>query len=107
MRLLREMTLAHSETDVMPELSRFYGIIVRMFSEPSERHPAPHFHAYYGEHVAVFSISPVALIIGFIPPATAASRRGLGGASRGGVAFRLATSGAGPQAFPNRTFAVV
>ncbi len=27
----------------------------------------PHFHAYYGEHVAVFSISPVALIIGFIP----------------------------------------
>jgi hypothetical protein len=51
----------------MPELSRFYGIIIRMFSEPSERHHAPHFHAYYGEHVAVFSISPVALIIGFIP----------------------------------------
>src|SRR5437762_11629641 len=51
----------------MPELSRFYGIIIRMFSEPSERHHMPHFHAYYGEHVAVFSISPVALIIGFIP----------------------------------------
>ena len=33
----------------------------------SERHHVPHFHAYYGEHVAVFSISPVALIIGFIP----------------------------------------
>ena len=28
---------------------------------------SPHFHAYYGEHVAVFSISPVALIIGFVP----------------------------------------
>ncbi len=42
----------------MPELSRFYGIIIRMFSEPSERHHVPHFHAYYGEHVAVFSISP-------------------------------------------------
>lgn len=51
----------------MPELSRFYGIIIRMFCEPSERHHAAHFHAYYGEHVAVFSISPVALVIGFIP----------------------------------------
>ena len=38
-----------------------------MFSEPSERHHAANFHAYYGEHVAVFSISPVALIISFFP----------------------------------------
>lgn len=51
----------------MPELSRFYGIIIRMFSELSERHSMPHFHAYYGENVGVFSISPVALIIGFLP----------------------------------------
>lgn len=51
----------------MPELSRFYGIIIRMYSEPSERHHVAHFHAYYGEHVAVFSITPVALITGFIP----------------------------------------
>jgi len=51
----------------MPELSRFYGIIIRMFSEPSGRHHVPHFHAYYQEHVAVFSISPVALIIGYLP----------------------------------------
>jgi len=55
------------ESRVMPELSRFYGIIIRMFSEPSERHHDPHFHAYYNDHVAVFAISPVALIIGFIP----------------------------------------
>ena len=38
-----------------------------MFTEPSERHHLPHFHAYYQEHVAVFSISPAALIIGFLP----------------------------------------
>jgi hypothetical protein len=38
-----------------------------MFSEPSERHSTPHFHAYHGEHVAVFSIPPVALVIGFLP----------------------------------------
>ena len=39
--------------------------------------------------------------------APAASRRGLGGASRRRVACRLAPSGAGTQAFSNRTFAVV
>ena len=51
----------------MPELSRFYGLIIRMFSEPLGRHHIPHLHAYDGEHVAVFSISPVALVAGSIP----------------------------------------
>ena len=51
----------------MPELSRFYVIINRMFSEPSAQHHAPHFDAYYGEYFAVFSVSPVALVTGFIP----------------------------------------
>jgi len=27
----------------MPELSRFFGIIIRMFAEPSERHHTAHF----------------------------------------------------------------
>ena len=53
--------------DIMPELSRFYGIIIRMFFEASEPHHTPHFHAYYQQHAAVFSISPVALVIGFLP----------------------------------------
>ncbi len=35
----------------MPELSRFYGIIIRMFYGD---HPPPHFHgAYQGEEVQV------------------------------------------------------
>lgn len=51
----------------MPELSRFYGIIIRMFSEPSAKHHVPHFHAYRGEHVAVFAIAPVARITGSLP----------------------------------------
>ena len=51
----------------MPELSRFYGIIIRMYVELSERHHTPHFHAYYGEHVGVFSIEPVALMAGSLP----------------------------------------
>jgi uncharacterized protein DUF4160 len=51
----------------MPELSRFYGIIIRMFSEPTKRHHVPHFHAYYQEHVAIFSVEPVELIAGSVP----------------------------------------
>ena len=51
----------------MPELSRFYGIIIRMFVEPSERHHTAHFHAYYQEDTAVFSISPVELLAGSVP----------------------------------------
>jgi len=38
-----------------------------MFSEPTERHHVPHFHAYYQENVAMFSITPVALLGGTIP----------------------------------------
>lgn len=51
----------------MPELSRFYGIIIRMFVELSERHHTPHFHAYYGEHVGVFSIERASLLAGSLP----------------------------------------
>jgi hypothetical protein len=51
----------------MPEVSRFFGIIIRMFAEPSERHHAAHFHAYYQNNAAVFSISPVQLIAGSLP----------------------------------------
>jgi hypothetical protein len=51
----------------MPELSRFHGIIIRMFSEPAASHHEAHFHAYYQEHAAVFTIRPVSLTAGFLP----------------------------------------
>lgn len=51
----------------MPELSRFFGIVIRMYSEAGESHKTPHFHAYYQEHAGIFSICPVALIAGEIP----------------------------------------
>jgi len=34
----------------MPELSRFYGIVIKLFFDD---HPPPHFHATYGEHEAL------------------------------------------------------
>jgi hypothetical protein len=51
----------------MPELARFYGIIIRMYLEADAPHHLPHFHAYYGEDVAVYQIQPVELIAGFLP----------------------------------------
>jgi len=51
----------------MPELSRFFGIIIRMYMEADGPHHVPHFHAYCQEDVAVFSIDPVELLAGSLP----------------------------------------
>lgn len=48
----------------MPELSRFYGLIIRMYFSD---HPPPHFHASYGEHEAVLSILDLSVIAGSLP----------------------------------------
>jgi hypothetical protein len=49
----------------MPEISRFYGIIIRMYFDD---HPPPHFHAFYGEHVAVIDINAASALSGSLPP---------------------------------------
>ncbi|MGH9933316.1 MAG: DUF4160 domain-containing protein [Pyrinomonadaceae bacterium] len=51
----------------MPELSRFFGIIVRMFSEVGASHHRAHFHAYYQEYTVVLGIEPVEVISGSLP----------------------------------------
>ena len=39
----------------MPVLSRFYGIIIRMYFQQSEHNP-PHIHAIYSEHDAALEM---------------------------------------------------
>jgi len=51
----------------MPELSRFFGIIIRMFVEIGGPHHRPQLHAYYQDDVAIFGIDPVDLIAGKLP----------------------------------------
>ena len=48
----------------MPELCRFYGIVVRMRYRD---HPPPHFHAQYGEYGASIGIESPAVIAGHLP----------------------------------------
>ncbi|MDR0853715.1 MAG: DUF4160 domain-containing protein [Clostridiales Family XIII bacterium] len=50
----------------MPELSRFYGIVIRIFFSDNERHHKPHIHAYYSEHKATIGIDGE-LLAGSIP----------------------------------------
>ena len=48
----------------VPEISRFFGIIIRMYFGD---HDPPHFHAFYGEYVAVIGIDPIEVIAGELP----------------------------------------
>ena len=49
----------------MPEISRFYGIIISMYYDD---HNPPHFHARYGKDKAVIEIASIRLLEGRIPP---------------------------------------
>lgn len=48
----------------MPEITRFYGIIIKLFFGD---HPPPHFHAVYGEHNGIFDIETLEMIEGDLP----------------------------------------
>lgn len=49
----------------MPEISRFFGIIIRMFFDD---HNPPHFHAVYGSDEILIDITTVSVFAGRLPP---------------------------------------
>jgi len=48
----------------MPELCRFYGIVIQMYYRD---HPPPHFHALYSGQKAAIDIETLAFIDGGLP----------------------------------------
>jgi hypothetical protein len=50
----------------MPEICRFRGIRITMYSGMRE-HPPPHFHARHGTYEAVFDIQTGGMIDGSLP----------------------------------------
>ncbi len=48
----------------MPEVSRFFGIIISMYYAD---HNPPHFHARYGDDEAIISIENMGIIDGYLP----------------------------------------
>lgn len=49
----------------MPEICRFYGIVIKMFFDD---HAPPHFHAQYGEFEVLININTLAITGGYLPP---------------------------------------
>lgn len=49
----------------MPEISRFFGIIVRMYWDD---HNPPHFHAFYGEEEVLIDIRTLSVFSGRMSP---------------------------------------
>lgn len=51
----------------MPEIARFFGIIIRMFVETNAQHHRPHFHAYYQNETAIYTIDQIEMLAGALP----------------------------------------
>lgn len=51
----------------MPVISRFYGIIIRMYFIQAEHNP-PHIHAIYGDDTAEITIQDGRILEGSLPP---------------------------------------
>ena len=51
----------------MPVISKFYGIVIRMYFLQSEHNP-PHIHAIYGDNVALIDIKTLNILEGYLPP---------------------------------------
>ena len=50
----------------MPEIGRFYGIVIKMFFKPKEHEPS-HIHALYGEYIGIFNLQTVEMTEGDLP----------------------------------------
>ena len=49
----------------MPEICRFYGIVIKMYFAD---HAPPHFHAEYAEYEVRIAIDSLAIVSGALPP---------------------------------------
>jgi hypothetical protein len=83
----------------MPEISRFFGIIIRMFVEAGGQHHIPHFHAYYQDQVGIYDIGKIEPF-GWLPSAASgATRVRLGRASSRRVVVELADVATGSSTY--------
>ena len=58
-------SLAHGMRQPVPEISRFFGIVIKMFFDD---HNPPHFHAEYGESKGLVDIRSLSAFAGSLPP---------------------------------------
>ena len=75
----------------MPEISRFYGIVIKMFFKPKEHEPS-HIHALYGEHIGIFDLRTMKMTESWfyhmaIPPISYTSLFRFGASGRGRISI--------------------
>lgn len=51
----------------MPDIARFYGIVVTIYLEENVQHHLPHFHIRYQRYRASYGINPVTQLAGALP----------------------------------------
>ena len=52
-------------SQLMPEISRFFGIVIKMFWDD---HNPPHFHAFYAGEEALIEIHSLSVFAGHLSP---------------------------------------
>ena len=76
----------------MPELCRFYNIVIKMLYSDNSQHNKPHFHVYYAEFEASVGVDGE-LLAGSLPVKQLISNnRGAGNACTGSRSFIIALS---------------
>lgn len=50
----------------MPVITRFYGMVIKMYFRQSEHNP-PHFHVIYGEYIGAIDIYTLQMLEGDLP----------------------------------------
>ena len=51
----------------MPIISQFYGIIIRIYFNDTEKHHIKHIHAQYNEYTAIYSLNTLDILEGQLP----------------------------------------
>jgi hypothetical protein len=66
---IRVMICVREVMKNVPEISRFSGIVISIYTKTPARHHQPHFHAYYGEHAAAIAIATGEYLASSLPNA--------------------------------------
>ena len=87
----------------MPEVSRFFGIVIQMYVDD---HVPPHFHARHAGMEAVVAIDTWAILKGRLSPRGTWLGGGMGIAARGRAPHRLGARKVQPSIAADRTAAL-
>jgi hypothetical protein len=66
-RSYKLLPVVHEEKSIMPIISMFYGIIIRLYLIDNQHHNLPHIHAKYAEFEASIGLDDGEILAGNLP----------------------------------------